>query len=80
MRRKLERKTVCEEPISPECCLGLCLYHLGRGDYFYTISGMAGLGQSTVSTIVGEVNEAIVNSMWKESVSAHMPVIDFIRF
>ena len=56
IHHKLERKTVCEEPISPECRPGLCLYRLGHGDYFYSISEMVGLGQSTVSTIVGEVN------------------------
>ena len=70
VRHKLERKTL--EPVSPECRLGLCLYRLARGDYFYIISEMVGLGQSTVSTIVGEVNEAIVNCMWKECVSAHI--------
>lgn len=76
IHHKLERKTVCEEPISPECRLAICLYRLGRGDYFYTISEMVGLGQSTVSTIVNEVNEAIVTCMWKECVTAHMPVTE----
>ena len=74
IRHCLERETVCEEPISPETRLGLCLYRLGRGDYFYTISEMVGLGQSTVSTIVSEVNDAILSCMWKECVSCHMPV------
>ena len=68
IKHKLERKTLCEDPVSPECRLGLCLYRLGRGDYFYTISEMCGLGRSTVSTIVGEVCEAIVSCMWKECV------------
>ena len=70
IRHKLERQTVCEEPISPECRLAICLYRLGRGDYYYTISEMVGLGQSSVSTIVNEVNEAIVTCMWKECVTA----------
>ena len=76
IRHKLERKTVCEDPISPECRLGLCLYRLGRGDYFYTIAEMIGLGRSTVSTVVGEVTEAIVTCMWKECITAHMPVTE----
>ena len=74
IRHKLERETVCEDPISPECRLGLCLYCLGRGDYFYTTAEMAGLGRSTVSTIVGEVTEVIVTCIWKECITAHMPV------
>lgn len=73
IRHILERQTVCEEPISPECRLGICLYRLGRGDYFYTIAEMTGLGVSTVCTIVSEVNQAIVGSMWQECVSSHMP-------
>ena len=52
----LELEVVSEDPISPELRLGLCLYRLGRGDYFYTIAELAGLGQSTVSTMVKEVN------------------------
>ena len=76
IRYKLERKTVCEDPISPECRLGLCLYRLGRGDYFYTIAEMIGLGRSTVSTVVGEVTEAIVTCMWKECITAHMSVTE----
>lgn len=35
---------------------------------------MIGLGRSTVSTIVGDVTEAIVTCMWKKCVTAHMPV------
>ena len=73
IRNKLERETVSEDPISPELRLGLCLYRLGRGDYFYTIAELTGLGRSTVSTIVREVNEAIVSCMWDECVTAYMP-------
>jgi hypothetical protein len=76
IRHKLERKTISEDPVSPECRLGICLYRLGRGDYFYTIAEMVGLGRSTVSTIVGEVTEAIVTCMWKECVTAYMPVTE----
>ena len=73
---KLERQTVCGDPISPEFRLGLCLHRLGRGDYFHTIAKMAGLAPCTVSTIVSDVNEAIVGCLWNESTSAHMPKTD----
>ncbi|KAJ7385149.1 hypothetical protein OS493_017524 [Desmophyllum pertusum] len=69
----LERQTINEQPISPECRLAICLYRLSRGDYFYTISEMVGLGVSTVSTIVNEVSEAIVDNMWQDCVNVHMP-------
>ena len=65
IRCKIEKQTLCEEPISPEFHLGLCLYILGRGDYFYTISELSGLASCPVSTIVSEVNEDIVSLLWK---------------
>ena len=68
IRHDLVRDTVCEEPISPECRLAICLYRLARGDYLYTIAEMAGVGVSTVCTIVSEVTEAIINNLWKDSV------------
>ena len=67
------RDTVCEEPISPECCLAICLYRLATGDYLYTIAEMAGVGVSTVCTIVCEVSESIIDNLWKDSVMAHFP-------
>ena len=73
IRHRLERETTAEEPISPECRLGICLYRLGRGDYLYTIAEMAGIGISTVSLIVSEVCEAIVECMWEDSVNKLMP-------
>ena len=73
IRHKLERQTVCEEPISAEFRLAICLYRLGRGDYLYSIAEMAGLGRSTVTTIVNEVTEAIVKCLWTECISVHMP-------
>lgn len=79
IKHKLERKTLCEDPVSPECRLGLCLYRLGRSDYFYIISEMCGLGRLTVSTIAGEVCEAIVSCMWKECVTAYMPVTEDLK-
>ena len=76
IRYKIEKWTLCEEPISPEFRLGLCLYRLGRGDYFYTISELGGLAPCTVSTIVNEVNEAIVSCLWKKCVASHLPATD----
>lgn len=69
----LARQTVTEEPISPELRLAICLYRLGRGDYLYTIAEMAGLGVSTVCLIVQEVCQVLVDHLWSESVSCHMP-------
>lgn len=73
IRHVLERKTVTEEPISPELRLALCLYRLGRGDYYYTIAEMAGLGVSTVCSIVQEVSQVLVDHLWAETISTHMP-------
>ena len=53
-------ETVTEDPVSPELRLALCLYRLGRGYYFYTIAEMAGLGLSTVCSIVNEVCQVLV--------------------
>ncbi len=49
---ELEREAVNEDPISPECHLGICLYRLARGNYYYIISEMPGLGVSTIHGIV----------------------------
>ena len=51
----LMRKTLNEEPISSEYRLGICLHRLSRGDYYYTISEMVGLGVSTIHGIVSQV-------------------------
>ena len=48
IRHVLERNAINEEPVSPECRLAICLYRLSRGDYYYTIAEMTGLGVSTV--------------------------------
>ena len=73
IRHVLERDTVNEEPISPEFRLAVCLYRLSRGDYYYTIAEMTGLGVSTVCSICQEVTRAIVECMWADSGSKHMP-------
>ena len=76
IRHDLERKTVNEDPISPECRLGICLYRLARGDDYYTISEMAGLGVSTIHGIVSQVCQSIVENLWKEFVASLMPVVE----
>ena len=69
----LQRQTVTEEPISPEERLGICLYRLGRGDYYYTIAEMVGRGVATVSSIVQEVCSVLVEYLWTEIISSNMP-------
>ena len=69
----LIRQTVMEEPIPPVLRLAICLYRLSRGDYFYTIAEMSGLGVSTISSICQEVCQVLVDHLWNENVSSHMP-------
>ena len=67
IRRDLEKHTMAEDPISPECRLAVCLYRLERGDYYYTISEMTGYGVATVCSIVVEVSKSIVTNLWGEA-------------
>jgi hypothetical protein len=53
--------------------LGIALYRLARGDYYYTISEMTGFGVATVCNITIDVSQAIVNNLWKEAVSNTFP-------
>ena len=76
IRHRLQRETKSEDPISPEERLAICLYRLARGDYYFTISEMVSRGLSTVSSIVPEVCEAIVEEMWDSSVSCHIPTTE----
>lgn len=69
----LIRQTVTEEPIPPALRLAICLYRLGRGDYLYTIAEMSGLGVSTISSIGQEDCQVLVDHLWKETVTCHMP-------
>ena len=69
----LQRDTVAEDPIPPAFRLAVCLYRLARGDYYYTIAEMTGLGISTVCGIVSDVTKAIINNLWKQQVSQHFP-------
>ena len=71
IRHVLERDTINEEPISPECRLAICLYRLSRGDYYYTIAEMTGLGVSTVCTICKEVTRAMVENVGRFHEHAH---------
>ena len=73
IKHDIQHDVVTETPISPECRLGICLYRLARGDYFYTIAEMVGLGVATVCSIVKEVTEAIIANLWNLSVKQHMP-------
>ena len=41
-----------KEAVLPAERLGICLYRLGRGDYYNTIAEMVGRGVATVSSIV----------------------------
>ena len=69
----LARQTLTEDPISPDERLAICFYRLARGDYYYTIAEMVGRGVSTVSSIVEEVSQVLVNRLWNDCVSVHMP-------
>ena len=73
IQHELEKNTVTEQQITPACRLGICLYRLARGDYYYTLSEMSGLGIATIQGIVTEVCEAIVHNLWNDAVSAHFP-------
>ena len=56
-----------EDPISPNERLAI------RGDYYYTVAEMVGRGVSTVSSIVEEVSQVLVNHLWNDCVSIHFP-------
>ena len=73
IKHGIQHDVVTETPISPECRLGICLYRLAIGDYFYTIAEMVGLGVATVCSIVKEVTEAIIANLWNLFVKQHMP-------
>ena len=70
IRPDLERESEGDSPLTPELRLGICLYKPARGDYYYTIAYMAGVGEATVGTTVIEVCESIVNNLWASAVSS----------
>lgn len=57
-----------EDSIFLEFRLVIVLYRLLRGDYYYTIAEMIGLGVLIVCTIVNEVIRVIVDNLWDECV------------
>ena len=67
------KQAVTEDPIPADLRLTICLYTLGRGDFHYTIAEMSGLGVSTVSLIVREVCQVLVDHLCNETLSCHMP-------
>ena len=73
IRPDLERESVGGSPLSPELRLGICLYRLARGDYYYTIAEMAGICEATVCTTVIEVFQSIVNNLWTSAVASIFP-------
>ena len=66
------KQTVTVDPIPARLRLAICLYRLGRGDNLYTIAEMSGLGVSTVSLIVREVCQVLVDHLWNVTLSSHM--------
>ena len=73
IRGSLEKQSVTEDAVPPEFRSRVCLYRLGRGDYYYTISELTGLGISTVCEVVIEVSQAIVENLWDNEVASHFP-------
>ena len=72
-RQRPGRWGFIEDPISPACRLGITLYRLARGDYYYTISEMTGFGVATVCNITIEVSQAIIKNLRKEAVADKFP-------
>ena len=59
--------------ISPDERLAITLSKLRREDYNYTIGEMTGHAESTVSCLIKEVCQAIVEILWEESVTKLFP-------
>ena len=69
----LARQRLREDLISPDERLAIFLYRLGRGDYYYTIAQMVRRDVSTVSSMVEGISQALVNHLWNDCVSIHLP-------
>ena len=69
----LKKQSITEDAIPPECRLGVCLYRLGRGDYYYTLAELSGLGEATICLIVIDVCQILVNTFWEEEISNLFP-------
>ena len=76
IRHLLTRENINEASISPEERLAICLYRLGRGDYYHTISQMLGLGIATICIIVSEVSHGLVSCLWANKVTKHLPTTE----
>ena len=73
IKHLLERKKSAEHPIAPALRLDLCFCRLGRADCYYTVAKIVGIGVSTVSSIVQEVCQALIEQLWTDTISLHMP-------
>ena len=75
IREEIECKCTSniEEATPPEVKLAVALYRFAKGDYYYTISKLTGLGVATVCNFTIEVSKAIVNSLWDDHVLVHFP-------
>ena len=73
IQHELEKDIVTEQPVSPAFRLGICLYRFARGDCYWTLSELSGLGIATIQGIVIEVSETIVRNLWQDSVSIPFP-------
>ncbi len=71
LKHRLAKKSVTEDPVTPELRIAICIYTLASGDH--TIAELVGLGKVTVCLIVKEVSEALVDCMWHEYVGSKMP-------
>lgn len=49
-----------EDPIPPGMRLAICLYRLGRGDYYFTTAELSGVDVSTVAGITDDVCDAVM--------------------
>ena len=72
IKMDIQKQTLIE-PISTEMRIGICLFHLGRGDNYNTIAEFTGLGVATVCVIVLEVSNTIISILLKESVESLFP-------
>ena len=73
IQHDITKKETGETPISASKHLALCLYKLARGDHYYTIFEMTGIGELTAIKIVDEVCQVIVENMWHDSVEKYFP-------
>lgn len=73
IRPDLERESLGENSLTPELRLAICLYRLARGDYYYTIAEMVGVGEGTVCVVVMEVCDALIKRLWASEVSSLFP-------